>query len=583
MEDTNPEPGPQPHPGATAMSARVAQLMSRGRVQTLSATLRLDEVAPRLRRIGHNCWPVLDADQVVGLLLQRDLERALEHDLGALSVRDIMQTGAICLREDEELPALEAALASHGLSSVAVIDAAGQLTGMVSRGDLLRHSATAPETMRELSLTDMPQAGLILRIADEARRANIALWLVGGTVRDLLLGRPCDDIDFLVKDSPHRFARALRKRLGGRLNPPTPFGTLRWVLDEQLAAEVGLAPDQLPAHVDFAATRAETYAHPAVLPDVYRSSLRQDLGRRDFSINALAVQVAPQSGPVIDQFGGLADLDAGRIRVLHSLSFWDDPLRIVRAWRFRARFGFELETRTAELMQVARPALGRVTGTRLRNELELLLQEDDPGSALLAMQQAGLLHAMHPAFCVPADISDRLRRVLQPSGSPAPPARLTRLWHALATGIAPDMLAAYCERMLFPPKLGRSLLGATSLLHKAGPLAEPGANTLQIVERLGHVPFDAAWCVWRLTDHPLVRARIEDYLLRWPQTRALSTGHELRAAGLSPGPAMGRILLQLRVAWYDGAISNAPEENNLLQQLVAAEQQVEREDEDAQP
>ena len=578
----NPESGLLPCPTAMSMSVRVAQLMSRGVVQTLSAAASLDEIAGRLRRIGHSCWPVQADGQVVGLLHQRDLERALEHGLGGLCVRDIMQTGMISVHEDEGLPALEATLAPHGRSCVAVVDEAGQLLGVVSRGDLLRHRAKASSKGRELSLSELPQAGLFLRIAAEARRAGLSLWLVGGPVRDLLLGRPCDDIDFLVEDSPRRFARQLCKQLGGRLNPPTPFGTQRWVLDEQVARHVDIQPGQLPSHVDFAAARAETYARPAALPEVYRSTLRQDLGRRDFSINALAVQVAPEPGPVIDQHDGLADLDAGLIRVLHSLSFQDDPLRIVRAWRFSVRFGFTIETRTAELMQVARPALGSITGTRLRNELELLLQEDDPGSALLAMQDAGLLQAIHPAFRVPADIAERLRRVQDSQGPPAPPPRLACQWHVLASSITPALLTGFCERMLFPPKMTRSLLCASALPGETDTLAKPDASTLQIVERLRSVPPDAAWCVWRLTDDPLVRERMADYLTRWPETRALSSGHDLHAAGLAPGPAFRRILLKLRVAWYDREISSAEEESNLLQQLVAAELQVDEEEDAAE-
>ena len=285
---------------------------------------------------------------------------------------------------------------------------------------------------------------------------------------------------------------------------------------------------------------------------------------------------------MIDQHGGLADLDAGLIRVLHSLSFQDDPLRIVRAWRFSVRFGYRIETRTAELMQVARPALGRITGMRLRNELELLLQEDDPGSALLAMQEAGLLQAMHSAFRVPSNIAERLRRVLDTQGPPAPPPRLARQWHVLASSIAPAALAEFCERMLFPPKMTRSLLGASALLCETDTLAEPGASTMQIVERLRSVPPDAAWCVWRLTDDLLVRERMADYLTRWQKTRAISSGHDLRAAGLAPGPAFRRILLQLRVAWYDREISNAEEESDLLQQLVAAELQVDEEEDAAE-
>lgn len=556
------------------MSVRVAQMMSRGRVQTLPATARLDEVAQRVRRIGHRGWPVLTDGQVCGLLHQRDLERALEHGLGELRVRDIMQTDGVSLREDATLSALEAALAPRGRSCVAVVNAAGRLLGVVSRGDLLRRRVAAQRAARELRLPDGPQADLILRIAAEARRAGIALWLVGGSVRDLLLGRPCDDLDFLVEEAPRRFAAQLCERLGGRLKPPTPFGTLRWLPAGECDGPAG----PLPAHIDFAATRAETYAHPAALPAVYRSTLRQDLGRRDFSINALAVPVAPRAGAVIDEYGGLADLDAGLIRVLHPLSFYDDPLRIVRAWRFRARFGFTIEPRTKALMQRARATLGRITGARLRNELALLLQEEDPAGILLAMQDAGLLTAMHPALRVSEGLRHKLRRVRNVTGPLTAPPLPARMWHALASEIAPEALPAFCERMHFAPKMAASLLHTSRLLRDPGAAAEPAATTLELVERLDKVPFDAAWCVWRITDNPLVSARIADFLTRWPETRPRSSGHDLRAAGLPPGPAYGRILLRLRSAWFDGEVRSAEEEGALLQRLVAAAKQDDAED-----
>lgn len=544
--------------------------MSRGRVQTLPANAQLGEIARRVQQVGHSCWPVLHQGAVIGLLHLRDLERALQHRLGELRVRDVMQTGTISLREDEELPALEEALALQGRDSVAVVNASGHLLGMASRGDLLRFRRNSLRRERMPSLDDTPYAILMAQIAEVARRLDTPLWLVGGTVRDLLTGRPGDDVDLVVEDAPEGIARAVKVRLGGRLSPKSPFGTLRWTPDEDVAAALDVLPGCLPAHVDFAGARAETYAHPAALPEVYRSTLLQDLGRRDFTINALALPLAPEPGPVIDPFGGLADLDAGRIRVLHSLSFHDDPLRILRAWRFRARFGFEIERRTAELMQVATPALGQITGTRLRNELDLVLQEDDPGSILLAMQDSGALPAMHPAFQVPEDIAERFRRVQRPAEQ-APPPQLTATWHALATGLPPEATLSFCERLQFPPKAAQSMLDANLLANDPGALAQRSASTLQIVKRLKDVSYDAAWCVWQLADSELVRARLLDWLTRWPKTQTCCSGHDLLAAGLSPGPAIGRILLQLRIAWYDGDVNSEAGERALLNRLVAAE------------
>ena len=380
------------------------------RLQTLNASARLQDFAARVRRVPYDCWPVQSDAQIVGLLRRRDLDRALGHDLGSLQVRDIMRSDFPHLRETDELSAAETALAQHGWDALPVLDAAGHLLGMVSRGDLLRHRAQKQGSVRPVTLSGAPHGDLIQRIADLAGSAGIGLWLVGGSVRDLLLGRPCDDLDFVAESEPRRLARLLESRLGGTSGPVTPFGTFRWFPNERTAGQLSLASDRLPDHVDFAGARAETYAAQAALPQVYGSSLQQDLLRRDFSINALAIPVAPSAGPVVDPTGGLADLDAGVIRVLHPLSFHDDPLRILRAWRFRARFGFDIEPRTRELMQVARPALGGITGTRLSNEMDLLLQEECPGAILLAMQQDDLLTAIHPDFRVPDDVERRLQR-----------------------------------------------------------------------------------------------------------------------------------------------------------------------------
>ena len=257
--------------------------------------------------------------------------------------------------------------------------------------------------------------------------------------------------------------------------------------------------------------------------------------------------------------------------MLHEQSFHDDPLRILRAWRFRARFGFDIDGRTAELMQAALPVLGQITGTRLRNELDLVLQEDDPGGILQAMQENGVLRAMHPAFQVPADVAQQFARLQQPAEL-APPPPLTSLWHTLTAGIVADSLPSFCDHLQFPPGLTASMLAANLLAGDPGPLAQESASTLQIVKRLERVPRDAAWCVWRLTESALVRDRLLDWLTRWPKAQTSCNGHDVLAAGISPGPAVARILLRLRIAWYDGDINTEAEERALLARLVAAEE-----------
>ncbi len=547
--------------------------MSSGTLQTLKGMARLHEIAALVRRVSYDCWPVHGEREIVGLLRRQDLDRALEHDLGFLRVQDIMHSEFPQLRESDELPAAEATLAQHGWDSLPVLDEAGQLRGMISRGDLLRYRAGNLHSERVVTLSGTPHGELIQRIADVAAGAGIDLWLVGGSVRDLILGRSCDDLDFVAGSELRSLASLIESRLGGTSGPLTPFGTFRWFPDDWTAERLSLTSDRLPQHIDFAGARAETYAAQAALPEVFSSSLHQDLLRRDFSINALAIPVAPAAGPVVDPTGGLADLDAGVIRVLHPLSFHDDPLRILRAWRFRARFGFDIEPRTAELMQVARPALARITGTRLRNEIDLLLQEESPGTILLAMQRADLLTEIHPGFRVPNDIETRLQRSRDTQDLPACSDSQSGMWHALASDVEPDRLPSFCERLQIAPRRARSMEAAARLLRQPGILADACASTFQFVEQLLRVPAPALCCLAQLTVDPTLRMRLEDWLRRWPETRVYSTGHDVIAIGLSPGPAIASILLKLRVAWYEGSITSETEERSMLGQLVVAERQ----------
>ena len=547
--------------------------MNAGPVQTLDGAARLNDVAALVRRVSYDCWPVQSDAKVVGLLRRQDLDRALEHKLGSLRVRDIMHCDFPHLRETDALSAAEAALAQHGRDALPVFDADGQLRGMVSRGDLLRQRAESQGSLRTVALSGTPHGEVIQRIADLAGSVGIGLWLVGGSVRDLLLGRPCDDLDFVAESEPRRLARLLESRLGGISGPLTPFGTFRWFPNEKTAGRLSLASGRLPEHIDFAGARAETYAAQAALPQVFSSNLQQDLLRRDFSINALAIPVAPSAGPVVDPTGGLDDLDAGVIRALHPLSFHDDPLRILRAWRFRARFGFAIEPRTMELMQVARPALGGISGTRLRNEIDLLLQEERPGAILLAMQQAELLTAIHPDFRVPEDIESRLQRSRHTQGPPACSDSRSGMWHALVSDFEPDRLPSFCERLQIAPKRASSMEAAARLLRQPGILAEEHTSTFQIVDRLLNLPPAAVCCLALLTADATLRKRLTDWLRRWPETRVHSRGHDVLATGLSPGPAIARVLLKLRVAWYEGSITSEAGEKSLLGQLALAEKQ----------
>ncbi len=193
-------------------------------------------------------------------------------------------------------------------------------------------------------------------------------------MRDLLLERPSLDFDLVVEGDAIALARALARRFGGRVTGHSRFGTAKWRLDERGDGQpCNMTVEGLPS-VDLVSARTEFYTHPTALPTVERGSIKLDLHRRDFTINTLALRLDGRHyGELHDYWGGLEDLRAGLVRVLHSLSFVDDPTRILRAVRFEQRFAFRIEQRTMQLLLEARTLIERLSGDRIRHELNHIL------------------------------------------------------------------------------------------------------------------------------------------------------------------------------------------------------------------
>ncbi|MBZ0292399.1 MAG: CBS domain-containing protein, partial [Anaerolineae bacterium] len=357
---------------------QVENLMSYS-AQTVKADQHIKDVVQHLRRIGHEGFPVTADGKIIGLLTRREVDRAVEHGLGNLTIREIMTAGEVTLHPYDSVQALEQKMVESGWGQIPVVDDHDQLIGIVTRTDLIKHWAnTHPAHAQEehrFSIDRIEEtlgtsvAQLVRVIAEHAQSSRLNLYLVGGVVRDLMLQRPNYDIDFVVEQSGIEFARSLHDSFGGDIHSFQPFGTAKWLITDEVVSNLKIDRDQLPKHIDFATARNEFYEHPTALPTVYRSSIKLDLQRRDFTINTLAIQLSPEtaSGQILDFCGGEADLQAGLIRVLHSLSFVDDPTRILRAMRFKRRLGFTIEARTAELISTALPMLRRITGERIRN------------------------------------------------------------------------------------------------------------------------------------------------------------------------------------------------------------------------
>ena len=426
------------------------------------------------------------------------------------------------------------------------------------------------------SILGSPAAELIELLSYRAQKENLSLYLAGGVVRDLLLNLQTLDLDFVVEGDAIRFAKSLAKQYGGNVQTHKPFGTAKWLLDESFTSGLALALNELPDSVDFVTARSEVYAYPAALPTVTPSDIESDLRRRDFSVNALAIQISPLArfGRMLGVCGGTEDLERGLIRALHDQSFVDDPTRILRALRYAERLGFELESNTELWMRSALPYLGRMTGQRLRNEIDLILREPLAAEILLRLQELGALVNIHPAFRISPRLPELIARCknLKPPWPSEAVEGQTLRWIMLMSGIANAEARELCEGLALTNKLSDAITASARLWEKINLLDDPAIRPSRVTQILEGFPEPALQAGWLLsTEKPVAKSVIAAYALEWRQRRPRISGNDLKAMGLAPGPRYRQLLERLRFAWIDDDVRSARDEKALLRQLLDAE------------
>lgn len=561
-------------------AVRIAHIMSFGQVQTVEADEKIIEIIARIRRIGHEGFPVLDNDKVIGLLTMGNADKALEHGLNQARVRDVMEDGHIVLHPDDSVTLLEETMVKSKWGQIPIQDGSGKIIGIVTRTDLIKHWAQIhPSSIVELPRIELDSIektlgkhnlGLIEQISAFAQERKIYMYMVGGVARDLLLERPNFDIDFVIEGDAIDFVTALQFEFGGHIHPYPPFRTATWRLDEESAKKLGLSLEMIPEHLDFATARSELYEHPTALPTVYNSGIKLDLRRRDFTINTLAIQLSPErhQWQILDFYGGLADLNAKLVRVLHSLSFVDDPTRILRAIRFSERLEFTIEERSTELIQTALPMLKRITGERIQNEISLILQEDNPARAILKLDAIGVLKHIHPDFQIIANLKPVFKQVKAGDYPQWITDSLLLRWHLLMAHVPYDSIEAIAGQLLMPDNKVSLLRETALLVQKPGMLMDDSVKPSEIVKHLDKLSEESLFSAWLCLDNSIAEHRIEAYYNTWRHIKPNIDGNTLKALGLKPGPEFRVILASLRSAWIDGLIYNEEQESALLNNII---------------
>jgi tRNA nucleotidyltransferase (CCA-adding enzyme) len=358
------------------------------------------------------------------------------------------------------------------------------------------------------------------------------------------------------------------------------FGTAKWALDTdhpQFIAALNrehLKPGEIPPSLDFVSARTEFYRHPTALPSVERGSIKLDLHRRDFSINTLALRLDGRHyGDVLDHWGGKRDLRDGLIRVLHSLSFIDDPTRMLRAVRLEQRLGFKIEPRTLELLQEALPLLDRVSGDRIRNELDSIFEEQQVKAIMQRLDELGLLTAIHPQLTWNEFLDrayDQVEGFTPPKGwrISSAPSKDYFYYALLVFHLKLEDILQICKRLHFSAVMRNCIVDANRARNELLGLCSESSPS-RIVEKLEDLREEALFVVWvGMADRSDCREVIDKYLSEWRFVSPMATGDTLHEMGLPPSPTYRRILQTLRNAWLDGEVNSSKEENALLSRLV---------------
>jgi tRNA nucleotidyltransferase (CCA-adding enzyme) len=544
-------------------------------VKTVPSGRTIVQAGEDMTRFSVNVLPVVEQDRFLGIITREVVQKALYHGLGKHSVDEFMSTGVMSVVPEMPLSRVERTMIEERQRFLPVLGPNGSLAGAITRTDLLRalHEERfalnaspaaagnhAVRHVRGFLEEHLPREvrDILKTVGAVADDAGFPVYLVGGIVRDLFLRMPNLDVDIVVEGDGITFAGLLVQKLGGRMKAHQKFGTAVVVL-----------PDG--RKLDIATARLEYYDSPAALPTVELSSIKKDLYRRDFTINTLAVRLnRKRFGELIDFFGGLRDIKEKSIRVLHNLSFVEDPTRVFRAIRFEQRFGFQISKHTQNLIKTAvnLKLFERLSGERIYDELVLMFSEVEPIRGLRRMQEFDILRFLHPDLRFAAE-SERLFLSIGE----------TITWYRLLfLGVPVDLWFVYLlglldrlqdgatgellERLSVPPRVRQRVTAARQ--HCRDVLAEFSRDgripPSRVHDLLRELSIEQLLLMMAKADSVQAKKYISLYLTHLRDVRIDLTGEDLKDMGIPAGPRYREILTALLDAKLDGKVKTREDE-----------------------
>jgi tRNA nucleotidyltransferase (CCA-adding enzyme) len=503
--------------------------------------------------------------RLVGMVTREDLDKAIGHGLSHAPVKSVMSSDVVTCSEETPLPEIMRLVAASEGGRVPVVRRE-EVVGVVTRSDLLRALEEPLVAEEEPGGPDLGERLLGLESLQEVFEAVQAVsepfegvYLVGGAVRDVLMGEPNFDVDIAVEGDGIALGQALARELGGRVVPHEKFGTAIVLYGNG-------------GRVDVATARTEFYDHPGALPTVEQASIRQDLYRRDFTINAMAVSLkGADFGRLVDYFGGHRDLAGGVVRVLHNLSFIDDPTRIFRAVRYETRYGFRMDAHTFGLAKacVEMDLVGELSSARVRDELQALLSEERVGDSVRRMAELGIDRAIHPHLAADEEAVRLIEAVdsLREAYAPEAPAWRLRL-AVLARRLGSTEVLDWAERLKLrrrdAERIADAVAVAPRLRDLVGTTKEPAALWQRVAP---HDPDGALLAL--ATSKGRSRKRLERYFEELRDVTLEISGGDLANLGLGESPQVGAVLEELRRRKLNGELDGRAAEIEAAKELLS--------------
>ncbi|NPA15032.1 MAG: CBS domain-containing protein [Deferribacteres bacterium] len=541
--------------------------------------LSLEEAEKIMVRYNINSLPVVDKGKVVGIITRQTVERALHHGLHEEKVEDYMNTEFEVATVHTSIKELEDIMLSRQQRMVPILDESGILVGVVTRGELLKalYEDMVKSSVSERKVPFKKGVKSILRervpdwlfeIIKTAKRVGEKLgfnvYLVGGFVRDLLLRVENFDLDFVVEGDGITFAVKLAEALGGRVN-----------VHEKFETAIVILPDDY--RIDVATARLEYYEEPAALPKVMKGSIKRDLYRRDFTINAMAVKITGDDAyTLIDYYGGLKDLKDKVLRVIHNLSFVEDPTRAFRAVRFEQRYGFRIGPQTEKLIRIAvrNRLFEKLSGARIFSELRHILEEKAVWGMVKRLDKLGLLQFVHPELKID-ERCERLFFSIQETLSwyellfrkEKPEIWMINLM-ALFRNLDRSKLEAVLKRFGISKKERETVLQGISCADRVMGELKASQDPVAVYKTLTPYPLEAVLYFMAYAEEEEVKKKISHYLMELMDVKTEVRGRDLIKLGLTPGPIFGVLLNKLLEAKLRGEVKNKEEELEYLKRLL---------------